>query len=164
MLINVLDEKRSSKGVPHRSWVIAFLLAFGVLVNYLDRVNLSVAKQTLERGFGINKIIFGYLLSVYNWTYSTLKLPMGVLLDRSAPTLLAPHDSVGKVGGIMNFANQIAAVAAPIVTGYLIGSRNNNSRGVAVAAGAILTGIAGYAFLLGRIEQIPDPEQAGRAT
>ena len=73
----------------------------------------------------------------------------------SAPSLLAPHDSVAKVGGIMNFANQVAAIAAPIVTGYLIGSRNDYSRAFIAAAVAILVGIAGYAFLLGKIERIP---------
>ena len=53
-----------------------------------------------------------------------------------------------------------AAIAAPIVTGYLIGSRNDYSRAFVAAAIAILVGIAGYAFLLGKIERIPDPEPA----
>jgi MFS transporter, ACS family, D-galactonate transporter len=430
-------EKGPSPGIPHRRWLIAFLLAFGVLVNYFDRVNLSVAKQALERDFGITNITFGYLLSAYNWTYAALQIPMGVLLDRfgvqtvgrisailwsvacfagayapgvraffgsrlllgigeaptfpsnakaigmwfprqerslataifdsaakfataigtpligillihygwrfsfsmtgvasfvfflafyylyrnpsddkklseqereylkdnealadkksknsgagllyllkrrkvlglavgfaaynycfyllltwlpsyftgalhldlqasvlytsipwlfatamdlvvggwlvdklirrgfndslvrqtiliggmvmglgllgtiftrtpsiavlwisisigglaasapvawSAPSLLAPHDSVAKVGSIMNFANQIAAIAAPIVTGYLIGFRNDYSRAFIAAAFAILAGIAGYTFLLGKIERIPEPENAG---
>jgi sugar phosphate permease len=433
---NEAEENRSATGVPRRRWLIAFLLAFGVLVNYFDRVNLSVAKQGLEKDFGIGNISFGYLLSAYNWTYAALQLPTGVLLDRfgvqaigrvsailwslacfagafspgvkaffgsrlllgigeaptfpanakatglwfprqerslataifdsaakfstavgtpligiilihygwrfsfamtgvasllyflafyflyrnpgddrklsereraylqtnhalsdgkskangaglwyllrnrkvlglalgfaaynycfyllltwlpsyftgalhldlqssvlytsipwlfatatdlavggwlvdtlirrgfddstvrqailiggmvmglallgtiftrtpitavwwislsigglaasapvawSAPSLLAPHDSVAKVGGIMNFANQVAAIAAPIVTGYLIGSRNDYSRAFIAAAAAILVGIAGYAFLLGRIERIPDPQTA----
>jgi len=436
MLLNEWETRSSSKGIPHRRWLIAFLLAFGVLVNYFDRVNLSVAKQALERDFGIDNVAFGYLLSGYNWTYAALQLPMGVLLDRfgvqaigrisailwslacfagafspgvkaffgsrlllgvgeaptfpsnakatgmwfprqerslataifdsaakfstaigtpligivlihygwrfsfamtgvasfvffvafyflyrnpsddkklsdrereylhnndalsdkkakssgagllyllkkrkvlglalgfpaynycfyllltwlpsyftgalhldlqasvlytsipwlfatamdlvvggwlvdalirrgfndslvrqiiliggmvmglgllgtiftrtpitavwwislsigglaasapvawSAPSLLAPHDSVAKVGGIMNFANQIAAIAAPIVTGYLIGSRNNYSRAFVAAAIAILVGIAGYAFLLGKIERIADTESS----
>jgi ACS family D-galactonate transporter-like MFS transporter len=436
MLLNESETKSSSTGIPHRRWLIAFLLAFGVLVNYFDRVNLSVAKQALERDFGIDNVVFGYLLSAYNWTYAALQLPMGVMLDRfgvqaigrisailwslacfagafapgikaffgsrlllgvgeaptfpsnakatgmwfprqerslataifdsaakfstaigtpligiilihygwrfsfamtgvasfvffvafyflyrnpsddkklsasereylqsndalsdkksknsgsallyllkkrkvlglavgfaaynycfyllltwlpsyftgalhldlqssvmytsipwlfatamdlvvggwlvdalirrgfndsrvrqtiliggmvmglgllgtiftktpmmavwwislsigglaasapvawSAPSLLAPHDSVAKVGGIINFANQIAAIAAPIVTGYLIGSRNNYSRAFIAAAIAILVGIAGYAFLLGKIERIPEPDPA----
>jgi MFS transporter, ACS family, D-galactonate transporter len=433
MPLNEWETKPPVKGIPHRRWLIAFLLAFGVLVNYFDRVNLSVAKEALEKDFGIDNIVFGYLLSAYNWTYATLQLPVGVLLDRfgvqaigrisailwslacfggafspgittffgsrlvlgvgeaptfpanakavgmwfprqerslataifdsaakfstaigtpligillihygwrfsfgmtgvasflyflafyflyrnpsddrklsetereylkkndalsdkksksggssllyllkrrkvlglaigfaaynycfyllltwlpsyftgalhldlrasvlytsipwlfatamdlavggwlvdelirrgfndnrvrqtiliggmvmglgllgtiftrtpttavwwislsigglaasapvawSAPTLLAPHDSVAKVGSIMNFANQIAAIAAPIVTGYLIGSRNDYSRAFIAAAVAILVGIAGYAFLLGKIERIPEP-------
>jgi hypothetical protein len=34
------------------------------------------------------------------------------------------------------------------------------SRAFVAAAVAILVGIAGYAFLLGKIERIPDPETA----
>ena len=55
------DAQRASSGIPHRRWLIVFLLGFGVLVNYFDRVNLSVAKQALERDFGIDNIVFGYL-------------------------------------------------------------------------------------------------------
>jgi MFS family permease len=437
---NQSEQKRAARGVPHRRWLIAFLLAFGVLINYFDRVNLSVAKQALQRDFGISNVVFGYVLSAYNWTYAALQLPTGVLLDRfgvqtigrlsaiiwslacfagafspgiktffasrlllgigeaptfpanakatglwfprqerslataifdsaakfstaigtpligiilihygwrfsfamtgvasfvffaaffllyrnpsadkrlsneereylrqndalsdtrsrhdgaglmyllkqrkvlglalgfaaynycfyllltwlpsyftgalhlklessvlytsipwlfatatdlvvggwlvdvlirrgfndslvrqtiliggmilglgllgtiftrtpmvavwwislsigglaasapvawSAPTLLAPHDSVGKVGGIMNFANQIAAIAAPIFTGYLIGSHNDYSHAFIFAAAAILVGIAGYAFLLGKIERIPDPDENVRSS
>jgi sugar phosphate permease len=76
----------------------------------------------------------------------------------SLPSLLAPRDAVGKVGAIMNFANQLAAIAAPVVTGYLIGSTNDFARAFMAAAAALVAGIAGYAFLLGKIEQIPDPE------
>jgi len=75
----------------------------------------------------------------------------------SIPTLIAPQDAVGKVGGIMNFANQIAGIAAPVLTGYLIGSKNDFSRAFMMAAAALLVGIAGYAFLLGTIERIPEP-------
>lgn len=71
-----------SRGVPHRRWLIAFVLGFGVLVNYFDRVNLSVAKDALQKDFGISNIVFGYLLSAYNWTYAALQLPSGILLDR----------------------------------------------------------------------------------
>ena len=60
-------------------------------------------------------------------------------------------------GGQHHVANQVAAIAAPIVTGYLIGSRNDYSRAFIAAAGAIVVGIAGYAFLLCKIERIPDP-------
>lgn len=71
-----------SQGIPHRRWLIAFVLGFGVLVNYFDRVNLSVAKDALQKEFGISNIVFGYLLSAYNWTYAALQLPSGILLDR----------------------------------------------------------------------------------
>src|SRR5579875_1248258 len=68
--------------IPRRRWLMAAVLGFGVLVNYFDRVNLSVAKEALTHEFGISNVTFGYFLSAYNWTYAGLQLPTGVLLDR----------------------------------------------------------------------------------
>lgn len=65
-----------------RRWGIAWLLSLGVLVNYLDRVNISVAQQALHHSFGISTVSFGYLLGAYSWTYALLQLPSGVLLDK----------------------------------------------------------------------------------
>jgi MFS family permease len=62
--------------------LIALLLGVGVLVNYFDRVNLSVAHDALQHQFGMSDIAFGYLLSSYNWTYAAMQLPSGSMLDR----------------------------------------------------------------------------------
>ncbi len=70
------------EAVPKRRWRIACLLGFGVMVNYVDRVNLSVSQSALYTDFGISVIAFGYLSSAYNWTYALLQLPVGVWLDR----------------------------------------------------------------------------------
>jgi MFS transporter, ACS family, D-galactonate transporter len=61
---------------------IAILLGVGVLVNYLDRVNLSVSHDALQKAFGISDVAFGYLLASYSWTYAAMQLPCGALLDR----------------------------------------------------------------------------------
>ncbi|HEX4022796.1 MAG TPA: MFS transporter [Acidobacteriaceae bacterium] len=66
----------------HRRWGIAWLLGLGVLINYLDRVNISVAQQALHHSFGISTVTYGYLLGAYSWTYALLQLPSGVLLDK----------------------------------------------------------------------------------
>ena len=63
-------------------YAIAVLLGVGVLVNYFDRVNLSVAHDALQHQFGMSDIAFGYLLSSYNWTYAAMQLPSGSMLDR----------------------------------------------------------------------------------
>ena len=68
--------------VPRRRWVIACVLGLGVLINYFDRVNISVSQEALHAAFGISAVQFGYLLSAYSWTYAALQLPCGVLLDR----------------------------------------------------------------------------------
>ena len=66
--------------MPSRRWGIALLLGFGVLVNYFDRVNLSVSQKALTDTFGISAVTFGYLSSFYNWPYAALQLPAGIAL------------------------------------------------------------------------------------
>jgi MFS family permease len=145
------------------------LVVGGWLVDTLIRrgFNDSLVRQTIliggmVMGLGLLGTIFTRtpLVAVFWISVSIGGLAASAPVAWSAPSLLAPHDSVARVGGIMNFANQIAAIAAPIVTGYLIGSRNDYTRAFIAAAFAILVGIAGYAFLLGRIERIPDPDPA----
>jgi ACS family D-galactonate transporter-like MFS transporter len=96
----------------NRRWIIAALLGFGVLVNYFDRVNVSVAEQALHAEFGITTIQFGYLLSAYSWTYALCQLPSGVLLDRFGVRL------VGSVSSFLWGIATFAAAAAPGLTSF----------------------------------------------
>jgi MFS family permease len=75
----------------------------------------------------------------------------------SIPSLIAPRESVGTLGGILNCGNQLSAIAAPIVTGYVAQTTHSFFWAFAVAAIFLVVGIAGYVFLLGRIEAIPEP-------
>ena len=76
----------------------------------------------------------------------------------SIPSLIAPRESVGTLGGILNFGNQLSAIAAPIVTGYVAQTTHSFFWAFGVAAIFLVVGIAGYVFLLGRIEPIAEPE------
>jgi sugar phosphate permease len=96
--------------VPHRRWRIAFLLGFGVIVNFFDRVNLSVSQDALHAAFGISAVGFGYLSSAYNWTYASMQMPVGVLLDRFG---------VRRVGRISTFVWSVASFAAAASTGVV---------------------------------------------
>jgi MFS family permease len=91
--------------IPRRRWRIAFLLAVGVLVNYFDRVNLSVAPAALITTFAISNVTFGYLSAAYNWTYALCQLPVGVVLDKFG---------VRRVGRISSFLWSVASFAAAI--------------------------------------------------
>jgi sugar phosphate permease len=97
-----------SECIPRRRWAIACLLGFGVLVNYFDRVNLSVSKDALDAAFGISAVTFGYLSSAYNWTYAALQLPSGLLLDRFG---------VKRVGRYSTILWAIASFGAAVSTG-----------------------------------------------
>jgi sugar phosphate permease len=73
----------------------------------------------------------------------------------SVPSMIAPRGSVGTVGGIINFSNQLSGIAAPIVTGYVVAETHAYAWAFVISAIYLLIGIASYIFLLGRIEQIP---------
>ena len=88
-----------------RRWRIAWLLGFGVLVNYFDRVNLSVSHAALYTTFGISTVTFGYLSGAYNWTYAMCQLPIGVLLDKFG---------IRRIGRIGTFLWSVASFAAAI--------------------------------------------------
>lgn len=102
--------------VPRRRWGIAWLLGVGVLINYFDRVNLSVSQEALHAAFGISAVTFGFLSSAYNWTYMFLQLPSGLLLDRFG---------VRRVGIISTLVWSVASFAGAISTGVgsLFGAR-----------------------------------------
>ena len=70
----------------------------------------------------------------------------------SLPSFIARRPDVGKVGGIINFSGQVSGIAASILTGYLVSARHSYAWAFAVAAAYLAVGIAGYLFLLGRIE------------
>ncbi len=91
--------------IPRRRWRIAFLLGVGVLVNYFDRVNLSVAHAALITTFAISNVTFGYLSAAYNWTYALCQLPLGVVLDKFG---------VRRVGRISSFIWSVASFAAAV--------------------------------------------------
>jgi sugar phosphate permease len=99
--------------VPKRRWGIALLLGFGVLVNYFDRVNLSVSQEALHAAFGISTVMFGYLLSAYSWTYALLQLPSGLWLDRFGVK------TVGRVSALLWSMASFAAAASTGVGGFI---------------------------------------------
>jgi ACS family D-galactonate transporter-like MFS transporter len=106
----------NSIAVPRRRWRIAWLLGLGVLVNYFDRVNLSVSQAALFTTFGISSITFGYLSGAYNWTYAMCQLPIGVILDKFG---------IRRVGRVSTFLWSVASFAAAISpsVGGLFGAR-----------------------------------------
>ena len=57
----------------------------------------------------------------------------------------------------MNFCNQIAGIAAPIVTGYIVSATHSFAWAFGAAGVFLVVGIGGYVFLLRNMEPIPEP-------
>ncbi|MFZ0419628.1 MAG: MFS transporter [Candidatus Sulfotelmatobacter sp.] len=99
-----------------RRWRIAFLLAFGVLVNFFDRINLSVSRDALHDSFGLSLVAFGYLSSAFSWTYALMQMPAGVLLDRWGVR------RVGRLSALLWSVASFAAAVAPALS-WFFGAR-----------------------------------------
>jgi ACS family D-galactonate transporter-like MFS transporter len=70
-----------------RRHVLAMLF-ITVVINYLDRSNLSVAAPDLGRELGLDSVRKGLLFSAFGWAYAGFQIPGGWLVDRFRPRSL----------------------------------------------------------------------------
>ncbi len=70
--------------------LIAVMLFVTVVINYMDRANLSIAMPAIADEMDLSKAQQGLLLSAFGWTYAALQIPGGWLVDRIPPRLLYP--------------------------------------------------------------------------
>ena len=61
---------------------VLFLLTLSVLINYIDRSNLSIAAPLIKDELRISASQLGILLSAFFWTYALMQIPAGWLVDR----------------------------------------------------------------------------------
>jgi ACS family D-galactonate transporter-like MFS transporter len=64
-------------------------LLFGcVVINYLDRANLSIAAPLLAKDLAIDSVKMGLVFSAFGWSYVFCQVPGGWLVDRVHPRKL----------------------------------------------------------------------------
>lgn len=59
-----------------------------VVINYMDRTNISVAATAITNDLHLTPVQLGVLFSAFGWTYAALQIPGGILVDRIAPRVL----------------------------------------------------------------------------
>ena len=72
-----------------RKW-LAITLFVTVVINYLDRTNISVAAIELSRDLGLTRVETGLVFSAFAWSYSLCQIPGGIVADRVRPRTLYP--------------------------------------------------------------------------
>ncbi|AXF24572.1 MFS transporter [Burkholderia pyrrocinia] len=68
--------------------LILALLFITVVINYLDRSNLSIAAPELFRELNIDPVRAGLVFSAFGWTYALMQIPGGWLVDKVSPRVL----------------------------------------------------------------------------
>jgi ACS family D-galactonate transporter-like MFS transporter len=69
---------------------ILALIFITVVINYMDRSNISVAASAISEDLGLSTVQLGILFSAFAWTYSGLQIPGGILVDYVKPRVLYP--------------------------------------------------------------------------
>ncbi|MGB9360504.1 MAG: MFS transporter, partial [Candidatus Sulfotelmatobacter sp.] len=139
-------------------WLVDGLIERGYDANY-------VRQTVLVMGMAFGLAIFG-AAKAHTATAALIwiSLALGGLAAAApvawtVPSLISPRESVGTLAGAVNLCGQIAAISAPIVTGYIVSASHSFAAAFVTATVILLLGIVGYIFLLGRIEPIPEPSR-----
>jgi ACS family glucarate transporter-like MFS transporter len=69
-------------GIQKKRYLVYIGLFVLMFINYLDRVNLSVAAKSIAESYNLSPIDMGYIFSAFLWTYLICLIPMGLLADR----------------------------------------------------------------------------------
>ncbi|MFS4466697.1 MFS transporter [Maribacter sp. 2210JD10-5] len=80
----------TAKPKTKKRYNILAMIFFTVVINYLDRTNMSVAAAALKEELGLNAIQMGYIFSAFGWTYSLLQIPGGIVADKVRSRILYP--------------------------------------------------------------------------
>jgi MFS transporter, ACS family, D-galactonate transporter len=103
----------TSAGRTHVRWFpVLALIAFGTLLNYLDRTVLGIAAPSLSRDLGLSAATTGIVFSAFSWSYALLQIPGGIFLDRFGPRLTYVVAVVGwsAFTAAMGIVNSLATI------------------------------------------------------
>ena len=63
-------------------YFMLLLVLLATVINFIDRVNISVVAPFMSKDLGIDKIHMGFIFSAFAWTYTIMLIPRGYIADR----------------------------------------------------------------------------------
>jgi ACS family D-galactonate transporter-like MFS transporter len=76
---------------PTRKRINVLVMIFiTVVINYMDRTNISVAAAALTEELSLTSVQMGLIFSAFGWTYSILQIPGGITADIVKIRILYP--------------------------------------------------------------------------
>ncbi len=115
-----LAAKQDKTGDPTSLWTgkrlyIALFLFFNLFINYMNRIDLSVAAPAIAKEFKWDPGMMGLTFSSFMWTYSLCLIPWGWMSDRIGTRKVNSYSvliwSVGAMltGGVTGFGTMLSA-------------------------------------------------------
>ncbi len=69
-------------------FTILAAIFINVVINYMDRTNISVAAPKITEDLHLTSVQLGYIFSSFGWTYALLQIPGGIMVDYFGPRVL----------------------------------------------------------------------------
>jgi ACS family D-galactonate transporter-like MFS transporter len=82
-----MEKQSAAKPTRVRFGILAFIFG-NVIINYMDRSNISVAAAAISQDLQLTPVQLGLIFSAFGWTYAALQIPGGYLVDRVKPRIL----------------------------------------------------------------------------
>ena len=80
--VHAAEPHELTQRIPRGLWGILALIFVSVVINYIDRGSLSTAAPLLRMDMAIPPARLGVLLSAFFWSYASLQVVSGWLVDR----------------------------------------------------------------------------------
>ena len=106
--MNIAIENKTTK----KRYNILALVFITVVINYMDRSNISVAAAAISEELSLTTVQMGLIFSAFAWTYSSLQIPGGIIVDYVKPRILYPFMLVlwSVATLIQGFVSSVAAL------------------------------------------------------
>ena len=90
--VNMALHDRNTVGqkMTKKRYNVLLLVFITVVINYMDRTNISVAASALSDELSLTSVQMGLIFSAFGWTYSILQIPGGIAVDVVKTRILYP--------------------------------------------------------------------------
>lgn len=75
-------ESSHKKLSTNMRYVILALVFINIVINYMDRTNVSIAMPELSKEIHLSTVQQGLIFSAFGWIYAAMQIPGGILLDK----------------------------------------------------------------------------------
>jgi MFS family permease len=102
------------------AWLAFFIVSLFFLLEFIARIEPSLASTDIATWFGLSNSGFGTLSSIFFWIYAPMQLCVGLALDRYGPRRFVPAALLIMAAGIALFAwtdNTLIAGIGRFLTG-----------------------------------------------
>lgn len=80
--MNATEKISKPQGKFKMRYVILALVFVNIVINYMDRTNVSIAMPELAKEIGLTTVEQGLIFSAFGWIYAAMQVPGGIMLDK----------------------------------------------------------------------------------